>query len=94
MIDAQGASQKKIVFLANASAKALTPPPTRAVSKHSDCMQVFFTCINIYIFEREKPDDFKRKKGENFNILRKYLEIFALTSYTLIPLGLAPHSAT
>ena len=30
------------------------PPPPRAVSGHSDFMQVFFTCINIYVFDTRK----------------------------------------
>ena len=41
----------QIAFLADASAKALTP---RAVSGHSDFMHVFFTYINIYVFETRK----------------------------------------
>ena len=43
---------KIIVFLADASAKALTPPPhPLAVSGHSE---VYVSCINVYVDETRK----------------------------------------
>ena len=64
----------------------MTAPPHRAVSGF---YASFFTCINKYVFEQEKPekDDFERRKkiGSKgkilFNILRKYFEMFL--TYTL-----------
>ena len=52
---------KKITFLKDASAKASTPPP-RAVSGHSDFMQVFY--VYTYMFLKQdtpEMDDFVRK---------------------------------
>ena len=51
--------------------KALTPPPPLAVSDHSYFMQVFFTCINIYMFlkqERPEMDDFEEKISRKISI--------------------------
>ena len=44
---------KKLVLIADASAKALTPPP--AVSRNSNFIKFFFTCINIYFLKQKRP---------------------------------------
>ena len=53
---------KKLAFLADASAKALTPQPL-VVSGRSDFLQAFLHVhINIYVLKQERPDkdDFER----------------------------------
>ena len=52
---------KKLAILADAPDKALTPPPL-SCQQTLYFMQVFFTCINIYVFERPEMDDFEEKK--------------------------------
>ena len=49
-----GKPQKKVLFLAGHSAKALTPFPL-AVSGTRDFMQVLFIYGQIYVFEPAKP---------------------------------------
>ena len=53
---------KKLAFLADVSANALTITPHSLVV--SDFRQVFFTCINIHALKPERPemDGFERKK--------------------------------
>ena len=56
---------KKLVLIADASAKALTPPHLLAVSEHSDVLQVFLYMYK-YMFakqERHEMDDFYRKNN-------------------------------
>ena len=63
-IKALGSTSKKIAFLADASAKALTPP--LSCLRTLDFMEVFFECKKIYMFleQQQKPemDDFEEEK--------------------------------
>ena len=62
-----GALQLKLPFLADASAKALTPPP-RAVGG-AQFYASFFVCINFYVFEEKTIFGYKGKilgKGSIF----------------------------
>ena len=57
MVNKLGKPSKKLTFLADMSAKALSPPPRIALTTYEKNINFFFLHVQTYMFlERERPE--------------------------------------